>query len=535
MSENLSRNGIVIVTKTEINSSKTMEGNLIHIEDAAPINVEECITTLEPIQDLHGYSKPWPAGGGSKNLLPIATTTSTVFGITYTINNDGTITLNGTNTATSATTDFRLSSNIVLPSGNYIINGGNDGLNGSNNTLYLGIDNAGSTRYVGTKNNDTSFTINDGDTVSCFIRVAKGATANNIVFKPMIRLASNTDPTFEPYSNECPISGHTGVELTRTGKNLFDKSSTPINAYISMSNVITGTSNDRVVICKVMPNTQYTISFTRTAITGTDDYQIAYCKTAPKIGDTVMGFIRGTMRDFNQITITTNNDGYYLLIKIAHTSKTNFENTVATLQVEKGSTATSYESYQSEPHSITFPQEQSPVYGCKVDWINGILKVTEVSAIYDGSTDEGWSNRTATSGANLFEIQVPNMYIPQSASQIGKCNLFPWLITLATDKTYRLMSTTLTIHYDGITLSEWKNILAQTPLQITYPLTTPLEIPLTPEVITLLRGENNIWTNVGTTTLTYQPDNVVGELKGEIQLLQSQINTLINQLNSLSN
>jgi hypothetical protein len=26
------------------------------------------VTTLEPVQDLHGYDKPWPAGGG-KNLF----------------------------------------------------------------------------------------------------------------------------------------------------------------------------------------------------------------------------------------------------------------------------------------------------------------------------------------------------------------------------------------------------------------------------------------------------------------------------------
>lgn len=178
-----------------------------------------------------------------------------------------------------------------------------------------------------------------------------------------------------------------------------------------------------------------------------------------------------------------------------------------------------------ETHSITFPQAQSPVYGCEVDWTEGVLRVTEVSATYDGSADESWSNRTAAGGASLFEIQVSNINIPQSTSQIGKCNLFPWLVALVTDKTYRLMGVTLTVHYDGITLAEWKNMLAETPLQITYPLFTPLEIPLTPEAITLLKGENNVWTDSGTSEISYKVD-----LHGYIQKLIDEASTQASAL-----
>lgn len=48
-----------------------------------------------------------------------------------------------------------------------------------------------------------TFTIADGEYISnVFVRIASGATANGAVFKPMIRLASTTDSTFEPYQGQ---------------------------------------------------------------------------------------------------------------------------------------------------------------------------------------------------------------------------------------------------------------------------------------------------------------------------------------------
>lgn len=47
---------------------KTIIGNLIHITDALAKRVVDLKAYFAPVQDLHGYSYPWPAGGG-KNLF----------------------------------------------------------------------------------------------------------------------------------------------------------------------------------------------------------------------------------------------------------------------------------------------------------------------------------------------------------------------------------------------------------------------------------------------------------------------------------
>ena len=66
----------------------------------------------------------------------------------------------------------------------------------------------------------------------------------------MIRRASDTDPTFAPYSNIRPISGVSSVSVTRTGENganpqsvtvaLVDSNSNPLTVYGGTLNVTTG-------------------------------------------------------------------------------------------------------------------------------------------------------------------------------------------------------------------------------------------------------------------------------------------------------
>ena len=73
---------------------------------------------INPLQDLHGYSKPW-SGGGGKNKLEPCITSGTVNGITYTVNDDGTIKLSNTATSESIKTG-----NFDLKAGSYIYTSG---------------------------------------------------------------------------------------------------------------------------------------------------------------------------------------------------------------------------------------------------------------------------------------------------------------------------------------------------------------------------------------------------------------------------
>ena len=58
------------ILKDAIITEKTVSGNPITITDALPYPAVSLSAEIEPIQDLHGYDKPW-VGGAGKNKLPL--------------------------------------------------------------------------------------------------------------------------------------------------------------------------------------------------------------------------------------------------------------------------------------------------------------------------------------------------------------------------------------------------------------------------------------------------------------------------------
>lgn len=172
--------------------------------------LSKCQINLVPVQS--GSGDPYPAGGG-KNKYNNTATTDTINGVTFTVNADGTVLVNGTATTdayfyvlangTSALATY-LSDNV-----NYIVNGCPSG--GSSTSYRLQLRANGS--YYNDGGNGQPFTYVSGGQDFVRIHIASGYTANNLLFKPMIRLSTETDPTFAPYSNVRPISGHTEVGL----------------------------------------------------------------------------------------------------------------------------------------------------------------------------------------------------------------------------------------------------------------------------------------------------------------------------------
>jgi hypothetical protein len=54
-------------------------------------------------------------------------------------------------------------------------------------------------------------------------------------------------------------------------------------------------------------------------------------------------------------------------------------------------------------------------------------------------------------------------------------------------------------------------------VQLVYPLKTPYTIKLTPQQIRMLKGTNHLSCNTGDLSIKYYPDNVLGQLKGDIE------------------
>ena len=139
---------------------------------------------------------------GAKNLLQYnGYGTGAENGVTYTINSDGTITVNGMPQGSSPSyIELKLNGNSVNVSrfcdGQHILSGCPAG--GSDSTYRMYAARSTYSRFdYGDGVLLTNTTLTD---VRLVVYIANGYTANNLVFKPMIRRAEITDNTFQPYA-----------------------------------------------------------------------------------------------------------------------------------------------------------------------------------------------------------------------------------------------------------------------------------------------------------------------------------------------
>ena len=216
----------------------------IEIEDALGVNAKDVSVKIEPVQDLHGYDKPW-AGGAGKNKLPMtvagiksANTSGTWSGNAYTINgvtftiltdSDGNVTGIKVNGTASADSIFKLAIMPIKADTSYVMNGCPQ--TGSQSTYVLYVDGK-PTSYFDYGNGVTWSSVGSDTSYDIRIFVANGYNSNNLTFLPMIRLSTVSDATFEPYENICPISGFTETGVVVEGKNLYNPTTLVSGYYI---------------------------------------------------------------------------------------------------------------------------------------------------------------------------------------------------------------------------------------------------------------------------------------------------------------
>ena len=203
------------------------------LTDALDKNAVDVKIKITPKQDLHGYSKPW-AGGAGKNKFQVTATTSTVQGVTLTVNSNGTIKCS--NNTASGLIAKSLGSFTGLASVKFA--GCPSG--GGSSTYCLQLYDATSGTYGQSDyGSGGSATLDAGHTYQLQLIIRSGVNANGLVFKPMVCLSteSNVDYAhFEPYTNICPITGFTEAKVTRTGKNLFDVGTSMSDWFLASTN-----------------------------------------------------------------------------------------------------------------------------------------------------------------------------------------------------------------------------------------------------------------------------------------------------------
>jgi len=267
--------------------------------------------------------------------------------------------------------------------------------------------------------------------------------------------AGSGDPSPD---NVRPISGWTGCEVVRTGKNLLDvdrygntlpKTAAGItwskvrdgvyhvqgtatgNSFFNIS--FTSPSPQDAMPCDSFAGKRLFLSFT--------DTQIVVGLSYFKEDGTFSQMSNGSVLPDDAVGLRA-----YVKVETGIVIDTDFS-----IQLELGSTATAYEPYQGETYSVTFPSEAGTVYGGSLDVTSGVLTVDRAMI----------------------------------ASYAGEVLSGEWI----SDRD---------VYAEGVTPT--------TGAQVVYELATPITYQLTPVEVKTLLGSNSIWADTGDTSLAYRAD-----------------------------
>lgn len=187
---------------------------------------------------------------GAKNLLgqPYYGVSS-AGGLTFSVDSDGVLKINGTATSNAEYVFKANANNWCLPTGKYKVSGISGG---SSNTYYMSVQvNGGNIKII--YDGETEIDVTSTDYIRISVGVKSGQTVNDLQIFPMVRIASDTDTTFRPYA--------------KTNKELTDGLNTTHGNYYGTCATAAATAAKVVTVdedFKLAVGTTVTVKFTNT-------------------------------------------------------------------------------------------------------------------------------------------------------------------------------------------------------------------------------------------------------------------------------
>jgi hypothetical protein len=512
--------------------SCSAEGDAIVVADASD----------DHIRGLKVFGKTTQFTTTGKNLLKNTAWTQGGAGITFTVNDDTTITVNGT-----ATDIAYIPIGITLEANTeYILSGCPSGGSNESYSAYM-IDKTTFSKMYHDYGETVRFNTGNETNWEARIRVAPGTTMSNKVFKPMVRLAKVTDPSYEPYTGGIPapnpeypqeLVSITNPTINIYGKNLIEFNHEHNRLASAVGTLIEVLENGIIAegVAGSNPGAQsysngwYQICYKKPirlavgqVVTASLDYTVLdnpYSTTAdvafmvcPKDGTTNM--VGAVKRPADGVTtrlsrtITALEDGEYHITIGLNSCKVRIEN----IQLEFGEVPTCYEPHKpvqtiTVQHSIpgipvtsggNHTDENGQQWICdEVDLERGVYVKRLHEETYDGSEDERWKK----SGESYFYLIKESMPYKSKANGVAMSSRFkctkgslaePGLLMIG--NAYGPMIRVQSDVTDVESLRVW---IEEHPFTVLYELETPIETPLTAEEIIAFKA---IRTNYPNTTI----------------------------------
>lgn len=446
----------------------------------------------EPMQD--GSGTPYPAGGGP-NKLNVAGIVSnrTISGITFTVNADGTIGVNGTSTSVcflNPNTKFNKAYLQKIPAGTYRLDFAQTALG----IFLFGYYEDGSETPIVYAGNVVTYA--QDAYVGPQIRVAAGATVNTTV-RLMLHTGTSAPSAYAGWENIRPIHGRDSVRVERCGENLLDvaqcRAATPSEVY-GLTVTVDDTGLIRVFgtpkVNKDTPHATFRVLFTD---------QVTLAKLT-KGYNAKLFVLKGVA---NSITRIQSDKSIVLQSPLS-------PNTPVDIQFRfmyyTGTTApTTYTPYIGQTNTLTLPET---VYGGEVDAVTGDGSNNTKVITLDG-------NELKFSQSSIyFNLPVhsaPGILAPRGiiccshfdSKRFGVNTNYEFCFILASD------IADLFANVDDLNAYLAAQYAAGTPVQIAYRLAEPVPFTATgAQSIPALAGANTILTDADSATVTGRADPI---------------------------
>ena len=472
---------------------ETVTGNPVSFSTVQAAPLRQLKVAFSPVQDLHGYDSPWPAGGG-KNYFNSEDAVSATFsrsGETFT--NTATDTRTGFVAVASALNGTTIVASSSATSGRY-----------PNRTLItieitsevtsLRIKHSGATRDLAI---DIPFTKQGKFTISLLATSTDVQTIGGLVIKDIMVADYGYSSPWVPYENICPISGWDSLNVEQRGKNLWDEEVRngyydgtgvffPSAAYVANKNMI-----------PVAPSTTYNFRFG-----AKNGGRICLYDADKNFVSSIVG-----IASVENYPLAVPNNVHYVNFDMTSAYGATYNNDIS---INYPATDTEYHAYNPLSRSISITLGQT-VYSGYVDVVTGVGEIT-TKAVDMG--DLGWV--AATSGDDrVFYAELKNLGGKIiSGTFYGLCSCYarkegpPYVdghFIMYGSTSYGGFSRVGVRDdaYSEATAAEFKaSVAGQT---LVFELETPIPIQLTPQEVESLAGDNTMWSNANQPiTVTYR-------------------------------
>ena len=466
-----------VVPWDDILPTDTASGAIASFSDGTDLVPAQSVSvTLEPIQDLHGYDKPWSGGAGVNILDPSKKTTySGANGLRW-YEADG-ITLKANQAYT-----FK-----YYPA--------------SDESVALYIVNKADGSYL--KNGGMAITYTPTEDVVVYLQAYRvGISTDDTRY--LFTKGSTAPTSWTPYTNICPISGRTEVETNVCGVNVWDEEWEL--GVIQSDGTVAGTS--RIVsknYISVVPNATYCMSWEGNSNAGRGAFYDADHNLVQYFGDFPAGNL-STLGSRRYGLFTAPDNARYLKFCPNTSYGTAYNNDIC-INISDASVNGTYEPYNGTSYTTDLGRT---VYGGTLDVVSGVLTVDRAMVdlgslnwTYD-NTSYAYSFFTSTTIGARKSGSLGDACCSQYAiNQGGRYSLGSGTGQIASYN--EGASTSVCVRDDNYTdATSFKT--AMDGVQLVYELATPQTYQLTPQEVELLLGQNNVWSDGGDTAVTYYAD-----------------------------